>query len=121
MTLYEFNKAGYDSLPDMSMEDVQESLRKAFKETYDFHAPGYLMLLNNEKKYYTVFNIESIDFEETLIEELMDIIHYVFNDRIKSIEFTPEKDAIEIWGVYQEDELPSMFLLFEYNWGVITI
>lgn len=121
MNIYDFNRAGYDSLPDMENKDIIEKLQSLLSDYLEANQLTYLMLLNNDKHYYTVFNVRDRNFPEYLVEEMMEIIYHIFNNKIKSIEYSEENDAIEIWGVYQDDELPSMFLLFDYDWGVVTV
>ena len=73
------------------------------------------MLLNNEMKYYTVFETGCEDGDATFVQEVMNLLKYF--DNVKSIELVNDDTAVEIWATLN-GELGA-FYLFDYNKGVI--
>lgn len=119
MTLYEFNKAGYASLPDMT----QDALYKASIYVKDFLEQKtpfskYWLLLSNENKYYTIFHRNSQNFSfNNLTSEVMDIVSSLGG--IKNIEKDSSGNALEFW-IDCNGEC-CLFLLFDYTRGVIEV
>lgn len=73
------------------------------------------MLLCNDIRYYTVFEV--CDEYEEKVEDI--IIECLQNKGvIQQINYNEDKNAIECW-IKNEDGV-FMFLLFDYEWGVIT-
>lgn len=119
MTLYEFNKAGYGSLPNMDEEALSQASIHV-KEFLERKTPfsKYWLLLSNENKYYTIFHRNSTNFSfNDLTSEIMSIAQDLGG--IKSIELDDSGSALEFWISYNGE--CSLFLLFDYTAGVIEV
>ena len=119
MTLYDFNKAGYGSLPDMD-EIALNQASVHVKEFLEQKTPfsKYWLLLSNENKYYTIFHRNSNTFSfNDLTSEVMNIVQDLGG--IKSIELDDGGSALEFWIKYNGE--CSLFLLFPYDRGVIEV
>lgn len=117
MTVYELNQAGYASLPEMT-DEQKESARKKIEDflaDHSYNDTDYLMLLNNDLHYYTVF-VWKYQGIKKFIDELMDIVEDL--GKIKSIEVN-DNDAVEFWITGEEGT--NMYVLFNYNQGVVEI
>ena len=116
MDMYEMNKIGYAGLPEMTIEEVQNSVSTIRKFLSD-NASRYYMLLNNESRYYTVFTFEKEYKFKEMAEEIISII--IPLGVIKSIEVAEGGQAIEFWIMY--DGECRVFYLFDYERGVVAI
>lgn len=123
LTLYELNQSAYESLPDYTEKDLQFSLDliEYFLDNYysnETEEKNYWMLLNNESKYYTIFNKKTkISTTRKLALELIDVVSNL--GKVKSIEITPDWTAIEIWIMYNGN--CKAFYFFNYTQGVIEL
>ena len=116
MNMYEMNKIGYAGLPEMTVEEIQNSI-PIIRQFLSNNASNYYMLLNNECKYYTLFKfVNEYKFKE-MAAEIISIILPL--GKIKSIELTESGQAMEFWIEY--DGECRVFYLFDYARGVIEI
>ena len=73
------------------------------------------MLLCNDIRYYTVFrrglNFMAEHIEDLVIECLQDV------GVIQQINFTEDEENVECW--IKNENGVFMFMLFNYNWGII--
>ena len=108
--LYTMNKGLMAQLPDIKKKDLEAGKKKINQVASN---GKYFMLLCNELKYYTVFNIvpEGEEKVEDVVLECIDC----FGATIKSIDNTPE-GALEIWIVKDEEAYAMYF--FNYDGGV---
>ena len=74
------------------------------------------MLLCNERKDYTIFNLKQDNSFEEATKILLDEC-LVNRGQVKSIELTESGDAIEIW--LSIDKESYCYYFFPYNTGVI--
>jgi hypothetical protein len=116
MTLYEFNKNGYSSLPDLTEEDFERGIEKI--TTFLEHTWNqYYMILNHDIHYYTLYhwedNYRAPDEVARDMAELMGSL-----GAIKAIEV--EEDRIEFWITNITGEC-QLYALFAYDNGVITV
>lgn len=114
ISLYDINKQAKKDLPDLNDTDLD----LGEKNILDFATKNpsqYYMLLNNEMKYYTVFETGCEDGDATFVQEVMNLLKYF--DNVKSIELVNDDTAVEIWATLN-GELGA-FYLFDYNKGVI--
>lgn len=114
MTLYEFNQAGYLSLPTMTKEDIEADfpMLVSFAEN---HWGEYYMLLNNDLHYYTLFHWRD-NGVQVLVEELLDIVQSL--GELKAIEVN-DNDAVEFW--IKNDNVCNMYVFFNCGRGVIVV
>lgn len=111
MTLYEFNQQEYANKPDLSAEEL-EAGQILIENYFNNDSSQYFMCLNNELHHYTVFK-----HNEDITINFMKFITAISENHIKAIQFDETSGGVEIWMTYQEETV--MFLLFDYDWGVI--
>lgn len=122
MNIYEINQQAYSELPKMTQQEIdtaiEEILKPYFNEQYDC-GQHYYMLLNNELHDYTVFHQKNC--EHSTINQLAKEIIELIKERgtLKGIEATTQ--GIEFWITSNKTSSTHMFLLFDYDWGVISI
>ena len=117
VSLYDVNKMAMPNLPDLTDEQLED----AKKMIADFipTTSKYWMLLNNEKRYYTVFHFSdnrSIALVPKIEDEIMECIKE--QGIVKSIEKIDDS-TIEIWVVGKEDDTAYVYYLFNYDKGVV--
>lgn len=117
VSLYDVNKMAMPNLPDLTEEQIEEA-KKLVKDFIPQNST-FWMLLNNEKRYYTVFwlkkekNILLIPkIEDEFIECLKEI------GTIKSIEKVDD-NTIEAWVIDKTDSEAYAYYLFNYDKGVV--
>lgn len=116
MTTYEFNKAAYSSLPNISQKEFSDA--KVLIEKYLEGKPSrYYMVLNNESHYYTLYTFTKNFSFSVMAEEILSVMETLGD--IKAIHETEDKEAIEFW-IINEDEC-KVYYLFDYSKGVIEI
>lgn len=116
MSLYDLNKAAIGQLPTFGKEDEAAAIVRLNEFAQDSATPHYYMLLCKELSYYTVFHKHFLQGDENFGEAVIDCLHYVGD--IKSIDFTDDRTAMEIWVVTPEGEGHVMYL-FNYDQGVV--
>lgn len=117
LTEYEINKMIIAQLPSMITDKQLTSAKELLKDFTHRHitSVGYYMLLCNDIRSYTVFEV--CDEYEEKVENI--IIECLLNiGVIQQINYNENQTAIECW-IKNEDGV-FMFLLFDYEWGVIT-
>ena len=117
LTKYEINKMIVAQLPSLIKDSQLQTPRELIKEFTHRHitSVGYYMLLCNDIHYYTVFEVCD-EYEENV----EDIVIECLQDKgvIQQINPSENNSALECW-VKNENGV-FMFLLFDYEWGVIT-
>lgn len=114
VTLYELNQIAITSLPALTKEQIAEKkeIIKTYLNPIDHE---YYMLLNNELKYYTLFEIGlDLPIFSAPEDEIMDCL-LALGD-LKDV-YLNEQNAVECW-VTKENQ-SYLYLLFEYDEGVI--
>lgn len=115
MSLYDMNKQIITQLPTMKRCQEKTDLMNDFvKQTNNV----YYMLYGKEISYFTVFVTNMFEYE---IETLGDAVYECLSNvgPIKSIEYTENKDAIEIWVM--ADEEATCLYLFPYDGGIVKV
>ena len=117
MNLYALNKNIINQLPTMDNTDIINKF-DLFDELRAAAGNKHYMMLCKDFNYYTIFasdapNAELSGFSATIAEIIDEI------GEVKSIEFTEDKSAIEIWIVPNESEDAYVFYLFPYDAGVV--
>ena len=116
MNLYDLNKSLISQMPALTLEQIirqKEVVVDPFLAAVD---SDYYMLLCNELKYYTIFNVMQGLSDSLITEELFACLNE-FCDEVKSIEKTDDGCAIEIW--FTKDEETYVMYFFDYAGGVI--
>ena len=116
MNLYELNQAGYNSLPELKDDKLEE----AEKKLYDYlisHDANYYMMLNHDKRYFTIFTYgKDKHVPHWMAEGMIDIAQSL--GTLKSIEIAP--NMAEFW-ITDENNVCNMYAVFPYDRGVIEI
>lgn len=74
MNLYELNQAGYASLPNMTMNEI-ESAKENIRGFLEKNKNIYYMLLNHEVKSFTIFHYTRGERWPTFMaKEIIDIV-----------------------------------------------
>lgn len=117
LTEYDINKLVIMQLPSLISEQQLASSKKLIKEyTHNFiTSVGYYMLLCNDIHYYTVFEVCD-EYEEKVEDLVIECLQNI--GVIQQINRAENEDAIECW--IKNENGVFMFMLFNYDWGVIT-
>lgn len=113
--LHAMNKMVINQLPKLEDEKLSK-LRMAIKYLVEATDIKYLMLLSNEKRDYTVFNIQEKSRQEAG-EKFSNEVFECLENRgdIKEFDIKEDANAIEIWVG------DTFYALFPYDLGVIEI
>ena len=124
ISLYELNRSIIKQQGPLKEEDIKSKMDmlKAFSHTFE----KYSLLYGKEINYFTLFvkdknwELESLDLG--VIECLSNI------GTIYSIEYTKEKDAIEIWveveinpDTEKSEKFVTCMYLFPYDAGIVKV
>lgn len=124
VSLYELNRSIIKQQGPLKEKDIKSKMDmlKAFSHTFE----KYSLLYGREINYFTLFvkdencELESLDIG--VIECLNNI------GTIYSIEYTKEKDAIEIWmeveinsDTEESEKLVTCMYLFPYDAGIVKV
>ena len=113
ISLYELNKKGMDLYNPMPSEEILNKLRENLN---DFYTNNYLMLLNNERKDYTVFKLNHKDLDK-LVNNIKETI--LNRGEIIDINLTNDKAAVEIW--IRDNKENFCYYLFDYSAAVVEV
>ena len=117
-TLYEINKSlvkqNEVKLSETALNNKKEIIKHFIEQTDN----NYYMLLCNERKDYTIFDLWNVKLND-LIKPVDCLINECLIPRgeIRGIDLTKDKQAIEIWMVI--DNEAYVYYFFPYNSGVI--
>lgn len=116
MTLYELNQAGYNSLPELKDDRLHEAEKKLYDYLITYDA-NYYMMLNHDKKYFTIFTYKKDTHIQTwMVDVMIDIARSL--GTLKSIEIAP--NMVEFW-ITDEFGICNMYAMFPYDQGVIEV
>lgn len=111
---YELNKMVVSQLPPMTNDEIDKAHELIKNYTHSHNSlTGYYMLLSNELRYYTVFIVN-----KNYDENVEDIVFECLNDMGTIKQINEAQDGIECWIV--NDDGCFMFMLFNYDWGIVT-
>lgn len=117
MKLYEFNQLSYAGLPSLSSEKELKDARNYIKNYLKENPSIYYLMLNNDKRYYTLYTfVDGYKFDE-MAKEILEIALEL--GEIKSIEKNENTGVLEFWIMYEEE--CHMFVLFDYSRGVVEV
>jgi hypothetical protein len=116
MSMYDINKQIIAQLSPIDEEDMVVVKREIIRKYCDQMKAEYYMLLCRDINYYTVFRIDTKLADETIEDVLVDCANYI--GAIKSIGFTEDEQALELWMTNEEDTYAAYF--FPYDQGVIV-
>ena len=116
VSMYDINKQIIAQLSPIDEEDMVVVKREIIRKYCDQMKAEYYMLLCRDINYYTVFRIDIKLADETIEDVLVDCANYI--GAIKSIGFTEDEQALELWMTNEEDTYAAYF--FPYDQGVIV-
>lgn len=117
LTEYEINKMVVAQLPSMTTEEQLASAKDILIDYFDKeeYQTGYFMLLNHELRYFTVFHRHFDDTAPLIEREIIDCLLEM--GVIQMIDYDNSGNNIECW--IKNEKGTFMFLLFNYDWGVL--
>lgn len=116
LNLYDLNKSIISQLKDLNEEQLYAA-KKMITIFAEETNNKYHMLYGREINYFTLF-VKDFYAKETLGNEVINCLKNI--GKIKSIELTENKDAIEIWICDLENELTVLYL-FPYDNGIVEV
>lgn len=122
INLYEFNKVNMGKLPVLLSKEEVEGAKTQLRKFIDETCSNYYMLLNHEKKDFTLFNFRNENITKFKINSMADdIVECMYNRGLVLIDVNTDEAgiAMEIWTKDRHTEAVYMYLLFPYNEGVI--
>lgn len=120
-TVYDLNKQLVETAEKVISPYKLNEKKKIIKQFVRESKDTYFMLLCNERRDYTLFNIIN-DKEEDKLNELANVfVDECLQNRgdIKGIDLTENKDAIEVWLSIEGESYCYYF--FPYNAGVVEV
>ena len=117
MTKYDFDRMKYDKFPpltkdqlDMYLSQIELYVEKAVKTSH-----VHFLLLSNELRYYTIFQLLEKEDIQTILNMLIETVEYLGD----IIDVTFNEGFPCFWVKTKEDEQVHMFAFFDYEKGVI--
>lgn len=120
-TVYDLNKQLVETAEKVISPYKLNEKKKIIKQFVRESKDTYFMLLCNERRDYTLFNMIN-DKEEDKLSELANVfVDECLQNRgdIKGIDLTENKDAIEVWLSIEGESYCYYF--FPYNAGVVEV
>ena len=114
MNLYEFNQAGYRSLPTMTDKQLEQAKNVIIQYLTTFDGE-YYMLLNNENRYYTLFTYNKNHKYFSMTQEILSIASEL--GELKAVE--RNGNVVEFW--ISDNDNCHMYVLLSYDQGVIKV
>lgn len=120
-TVYDLNKQLVETAEKVISPYKLNEKKKIIKQFVRENKDNYFMLLCNERRDYTLFNIISNKEEDKLNELANVFVDECLQNRgnIKGIDLTENKDAIEVWLSIEGESYCYYF--FPYNAGVVEV
>lgn len=115
MSLYNLNQSIIAQMHNIIDFTDSIMLINEFNETVK---NKYYMLYAKDISYFTVFHMEKYGEFINLGDAVVECLNSI--GKVKSIDYTANKDAIEIWIQQQEDE-PICAYFFPYDTGIVTV
>ena len=115
MNLYEFNKKGMDQLDPVDPISLFTQIQDIVEDILTVSDAKYWMLLCNERKDYTVFNLINPD-----INTFASDIKETLDNRGQVLSIDKQEDGnFEIWIRDFDTKENFVYYLFNYTYGVI--
>ena len=118
-TLYDINKNAMKSIKELSYEE-RVAKRKLVEDFITDTHNHYYMLLCNDRRDFTIVTLDVADEEKraaaafTVVDECL-----VNRGKIKAIDLTEHKDAIEMWLNIDDEEFCYYF--FPYDNAIVEV
>lgn len=115
---YSLNKQMYAKITPPTADKVNQMFVNVGAWLSTHYKSHYYMLLNNELRYYTTFNLKEPNFDK-MIQDLKECLFP--RGRVLDIEYQHAEDCYQIWiKEYKTNEV-YMFMLFEASDFVIEV
>lgn len=120
-TLYDVNKNLVQNAEKELTEGIINSKKEVVKNFISKTSNHYYMLLCNEKRDYTIFNLKDTSSKDNIYEMVNILVDECLKNRgeIRGIDITKSQDAIEIWLSIEEEAFAYYF--FPYDAAIIEI
>lgn len=120
-TLYDMNKTIVKQNEIQITENLLKSKKEIIKNFISKTCNNYYMLLCNEKKDYTVFNLKEKSKKEKIYEMVDILVDECLKNRgeVRGIDLTKTQDAIEIWILIEEEAF--VYYFFPYDLGIVEV
>lgn len=115
LTVYEYNKKGYASLPPYDSEGLKLA-EKNIKEYLKNLPSKYYMMVNNDEHYYTLYTFKNEYKFTEMAKEILQIAKEL--GPIHGVE-DGGNGALEFWINYNGE--CQLFYFFDYARGVIEV
>lgn len=118
-TLYDINKNAMKSIKELSYEE-RVAKRKLVEDFITDTHNHYYMLLCNDRRDFTIVTLDATNEEKraaaafTVVDECL-----VNRGKIKAIDLTEHKDAIEMWLNIDDEEFCYYF--FPYDNAIVEV
>ena len=106
--------AGLSALDEVQEEFAAKQINNYISE----HKPNYLMMLNHDVRYFTVFNLKSKAVKASIGKEVIDFIRECVEPvygQLKLVDADSTVGAIEVWCG------ETCFVLFDYTNGIVEL
>lgn len=112
-TLYELNKTNMAQIKPYDGIAINKLCHKMAEWMFNQDS-NYFMLLSNERRDFTVFNLNGEPTVETVKNDIIELFH----NRGQVTDITLQDDGkYEIW--LRIDDEDFLYYLFDYDWGVL--
>lgn len=122
MNLYEFNRVNMGKLPILETAEELEGAKIVIENFINDKLGTYYMMLNHERKDFTLFNfLQGVIIDSKIETMANDILECMDNRGLGIIDISPDEVnmSLEIWVKERQTDAVYMYLLFPYNFGVI--
>lgn len=122
MNIYDFNRVNMGQLPYLETKEEIDSVKTFLKNYINSTYGNYYMMLNHDRKDFTLFNFLNGVFTDIKITTMVDDIIECMENRglgFLDVELDNAETAVEIWVKDRNTEAVFMYLLFPYDNGVI--
>ena len=121
MTMYEFNRANMGQFPVCETQEQIEKQQQKIVQYLNTHLDYYYMMLNHERRDFTVFKFPNLKNQNCIKSMVQDIFECMRGRGLGVICAEPDETtlALEIWVKDLETEAVYMYLIFPYGQAII--
>lgn len=117
MTLYDFNRQIYNKLPSLEDNELLKAKPKLENYLASKKHEKYFMMLNHEKKYYTIYTYKEGNFLPAIMAQTMIDVAKTLG-KLKAIEVND--NMVEFW-ISDDSDNCYLYAMFPYSKGVIEV
>jgi hypothetical protein len=122
MNMYDFNRINMGQFPYLETEEEINRAKLTLKNYIRKTLGSFYMMLNHERKDFTLFYFQNDTITEVKINTMVnDIIECMDNRNLGLLDVCLDDAdaAIEVWVKDRETETVYLYILFPYDNGVI--